>query len=94
MGGQKVICIDAGDRRLCDYYGIVPLIEGEIYTVRKEVIAPKGQGYLLEEIINNVPVHHNGVLLPGIEVAYLTSRFIPLSTIDETERIINYCDAN
>lgn len=90
MIGQKVICIDAGDRQYCLNYGIKPLTEGTIYTIREEVMAPRGEGYLLEEIINTVPVYHKGVFCPGIEISYLRKRFIPLSTIDETERKINY----
>lgn len=89
MIGQKVICIDAGNTQLCRDYGMKPLIEGETYTVRAEVVQPRGAGYLLEEIQNDFNVSHNGKWLPGVEPSYSVKRFIETSTIDETEMITN-----
>lgn len=82
--GKKVICIDAGDIKWCINHGIIPLEEGAIYTVRAETIGARGEGYLLKEIINRTDLI---VDCPGKEPDYARRRFIPLSTIDETDKI-------
>ena len=84
MIGQKVICIDAGNRLWCIEHGMVPLNEGVVYTIRGEERGGKGIGWLFEEIQNQM----NIVDMPGVEPSYAKHRFIPLSDIDETETLI------
>lgn len=86
MKGQKVICIDAGNRVWCIIHGMKPLDEGVIYTIRGEEVYGRGVGYLFEEIINPCTITD----APGKEPGYAKRRFIPLSEIDETETILCY----
>lgn len=76
---KKIICIDAGNVAKCRSFGMVPLKEGEAYTIREETMGVRGEGYLLEEIHNRCNIRDR----PGIEPSYLKSRFIPLSTVEE-----------
>lgn len=84
MIGQKVVCIDAGNRLWCISHGMAPLVEGRIYTIRGEQEFGKGIGWLFEEIQN--PICRTEVRCA--EPSYAKHRFIPLSDIDETETVL------
>ena len=70
---MKVICIDARPRK--EGYSTTPLIEGNAYTVIG--FNPYDGGYILQEC--KAPCNRYG--------SWMCDRFIPLSTIDETELI-------
>lgn len=76
---MKVICIDASDDP-AGFEGKKVITEGGIYTVIEHIIA----------------VGTDGSEIPGYELAedigwgYAKSRFIPLSSINETEMVREY----
>jgi hypothetical protein len=72
---MKVVCIDASPSKIHPNYKC-ELIEGNIYTKIGELAGIRG---ILHYDLAECPVH-----------AYAASRFIPLSTIDETEFERNY----
>lgn len=77
---MQVLCIDAGNAKKCIAMRMIPLREGEVYTIRGENEFTKGEGYLLQEIINET------FSVNGQEPSYLKSRFIPVSDIDEIDQ--------
>lgn len=74
---RQVLCINATNWRYPKSYHVFP-VEGEVYTVVEEC---EGDSYVLAELRNN----KNGSI-----AAFLKRRFIPLSSIDETEMERNY----
>jgi hypothetical protein len=81
----KVLCIDAGNRFWCFMHGIMPLNEGQTYTVRAEVVGMRGEGYLLHEIHNRCNVKDS----PGLEPSYHKRRFIPLTNESKLTDYVN-----
>jgi len=76
---MKAICIDAGYKSNSGTNGgyAKNLVEGMIYTVIK-IIPPfiDEEGYVLEEVKSSHPLG-----------AFLASRFVPLSEIDEASMV-------
>ncbi len=77
---MRVICIDAGYKARCD--GSIgcaeALVEGRIYTAIREAVSLYGtRGYILLEVKSTY----------SFDGAYRADRFIPLSSIDETEMV-------
>ena len=70
---MKVICVDASNQ---SYDGTPNVVEGDIYTVIGETVSK--QSYILSEL-------SRGVASSGNIGGFKKSRFIPLSSIDETE---------
>jgi len=76
---MRVICIDASfNKRFKGTKPVHPLVEGEVYEVRKKEMFNHGVGYYLVGI-------YNPTIRQGTEIPYAASRFIPLS--EETENI-------
>lgn len=74
---MKVICIDAKPRD--EDYGTEPILsEGSVYTVSETITSAIGKGFIFVY----------GVLYILDEIgkfAYRADRFVPTSTIDETQ---------
>ena len=79
---MKVICVKPPSIVACKKYGIKPLEFMNTYTVEKEVLQPKGIGYVLAEVNNSdVPVFDKRGRLTNEQISYHASRFIPLSDL-------------
>lgn len=72
----RVICIDGKN----GHPEVIPPIEGDVYTVTGMSDEYKDSYYLKE-----LPFAKDGIRV----ASYTTWRFIPLSTIDETELLHN-----
>jgi hypothetical protein len=90
---MKVLCVNPPSFRDCIRHHIKPLKMLATYTVSKVVTQGRGEGYVLAEVDNShVTVVNNGMPVPGAEVSYLASRFVPLQ--DESEALAEAINHN